>query len=150
MKREMIERVGLWRSLEKVRYIDLWLQYFENTNRAYQSKDFAFSRLRHRPTRALEHHVLSRVDEFQMKQQVFYNCILLSQQFLVSTIVCFTFTNDRCCRVIEHISSDSKSIYGSIILQKLRESLETHISRLTREIWKTLHHHYYKSVDVSV
>ena len=56
-KREIIERVGLWRSLEKVRYIDLWLQYFENTNRAYQSKDFAFSRLRHRPTRALEHHV---------------------------------------------------------------------------------------------
>ena len=57
----MIERVGLWRSLEKVRYIDLWLQYFENTNRAYQSKDFAFSRLRHRPTRALEHYVPSEV-----------------------------------------------------------------------------------------
>ena len=40
--RDFIERVGLWRSLEKVCYIDLWLQYFENTNRAYQSKDFAF------------------------------------------------------------------------------------------------------------
>ena len=71
------------------------------------------------------------LDEFQMIQQRIYNRILLSQQFFVSTTVLYTFTSYRWCRVIEHVSSDPKSVLGSIILHKLCDSLEAHNSRLT-------------------